>query len=48
MTIQPITFIPAGNASAAAFGELLECSHTLRELDLSWNQVGPRPAHMCS
>lgn len=28
-----------GNKSAAAFGELLESSHTLKELDLSWNQI---------
>jgi Ran GTPase-activating protein (RanGAP) involved in mRNA processing and transport len=28
-----------GNKSAAAFGDLLESSHTLKELDLSWNQI---------
>lgn len=28
-----------GNKSAAAFGELLESSHTLKELDLGWNQI---------
>ena len=28
-----------GNKTAAAFGDLLESSHTLKELDLSWNQI---------
>eukprot|EP00775_Hariotina_reticulata_P006370 gene6370-6602_t len=28
-----------GNKSAIAFGDLLECSHTLRELNLGWNQI---------
>jgi hypothetical protein len=28
-----------GNASAALFGEVLESGHTLRELDLAWNQA---------
>lgn len=28
-----------GNKTAAAFGDLLESSHTLKELDLGWNQI---------
>lgn len=28
-----------GNKSAVVFGDLLEGSHTLKELDLSWNQI---------
>jgi Ran GTPase-activating protein (RanGAP) involved in mRNA processing and transport len=32
-----------GNKAAAAFGELLEGSHTLKELDLGWNQIKVRP-----
>lgn len=28
-----------GDASAAEFGDLLECGHTLRELELGWNRV---------
>lgn len=28
-----------GNASATAFGDLLESGHSLRELNLGWNQV---------
>lgn len=28
-----------GNKMASAFGDLLESSHTLKELDLSWNQI---------
>ncbi|GBF95369.1 hypothetical protein Rsub_07797 [Raphidocelis subcapitata] len=28
-----------GNASACLFGEVLESGHTLRELDLGWNQI---------
>jgi Ran GTPase-activating protein (RanGAP) involved in mRNA processing and transport len=31
-----------GNKTAAAFGDLLESSHTLKELDLSWNQIKVR------
>jgi hypothetical protein len=31
-----------GNKAAAAFGELLEGSHTLKELDLGWNQIKVR------
>jgi len=28
-----------GNKTAAVFGDLLESSHTLKELDLGWNQI---------
>lgn len=28
-----------GNKTAAALGDLLEANHTLKELDLGWNQI---------
>lgn len=37
-----------GNKSAIAFGELLESSHTLKELDLGWNQIKVQLASRCS
>jgi hypothetical protein len=34
-----MSFNNLGNKTAAAFGDLLESSHTLKQLDLSWNQI---------
>ncbi len=36
-----------GNNSAAAFAQLLENNHTLRELDLSWNKIGVGSLFLC-
>jgi Ran GTPase-activating protein (RanGAP) involved in mRNA processing and transport len=39
LRVLSLSFNNLGNKTAAAFGDLLESSHTLKELDLSWNQI---------